>query len=296
MSIRALDAERQPSARVTSTDDITVIVPTRNVAHWLGPGLDAIAACEPHEIIVVDGLSTDATRDIALQRGARVLSDVGRGVAAARAVGAQAATTPYIAVIDADVVLPPGALQSLLDEFLLGGYTGLQAGLLSVSDGGYWGQALVHHHRSSRSRNWFGVVATIFERTTLLDHGFDETFLSGEDVDLRWRLQRAGAKVGVSRDTIVEHRFGSGWDFALSQWLADGGAGARMMTASHGLRSVWFLGLPLAAGVRGIGLSIVRLQPQWIPYYVCYCVFNYVGIARQLARSARERLSRSRSG
>ena len=280
---------------MTSTDDITVIVPTRNVAHWLGRCLDAIAACDPHEIIVVDGLSTDATRDIALARGARVLSDEGRGVSAARALGAQAATTRYVAVIDADVVLPPGALQRLLDEFVRDGYTGLQAGLRSVSEGGYWGRALVHHHRNSRSRNWFGVVATVFERTTLLEIGFDETFLSGEDVELRWRLQRAGAKVGVSRETVVEHRFGSGWDFALGQWLADGCAGARMMTASHGLRSAWFAVLPLAAALRGIALSVVRLQPQWVPYYVCYCVFNYVGITRQLLSTAAARLpSRSR--
>jgi glycosyltransferase involved in cell wall biosynthesis len=289
-----MPAKRPQLASVTSIDDITVIVPTRNVAHWLGRCLDAINACRPHEVIVVDGLSTDATREIAAERGARVLSDEGRGVSAARAIGAQAATTRYIAVIDADVVLSPNALERLLDEFVRGGYTGLQAGLRSVSDGGYWGQALVHHHRNSRSRNWFGVVATVFERTTLLEHGFDESFLSGEDVDLRWRLQRAGKKIGVSRETIVEHRFGSGWSFALGQWLADGRAGARMMT-SHGLRSVGFLALPFMAGVRGVALSVARLQPQWIPYYVCYCVFNYVGISRQLVSIASDRMA-SRSG
>jgi hypothetical protein len=223
-----------------------------------------------------------------------LVGDGGRGVPAPRASGAPGATTRYIAVIDADVVLSPNALERLLDEFVRGGYTGLQAGLRSVSDGGYWGQALVHHHRNSRSRNWFGVVATVFERTTLLEHGFDESFLSGEDVDLRWRLQRAGKKIGVSRETIVEHRFGTGWSFAHGQWLADGRAGARMMT-SHGLRSVWFLALPFMAGVRGVALSVARLQPQWIPYYVCYCVFNYVGISRQLVSIASDRMA-SRSG
>ncbi|MEA2218602.1 MAG: hypothetical protein QOJ35_1228 [Solirubrobacteraceae bacterium] len=281
---------------MSSTSAITVVVPTRNVAHWLGPCLDAIDRCRPAEVIVVDGLSTDGTREIALAHGARVLSDEGRGVAAARVMGARAATTRYVAVIDADVVLTPDALARLLAEFERDGYVGLQAGLRSVSDGGYWARALVEHHRNSRSRHWFGVVATIFERTTLLEHGFDETFLSGEDVDLRWRLQRAGAKIGVSRETVVEHRFGSGWDFALGQWLADGRAGARMLT-SHGLRSVWFLTLPLAAGVRGIVLSLVRLQPQWVPYFVCYCVFNYAGMARQLCSVASERVrSRGRAG
>ena len=274
---------------MSSTSAITVVVPTRNVAHWLGPCLDAIERCAPAEVIVVDGLSTDGTREIALAHGARVLSDEGRGVAAARVMGARAATTRYVAVIDADVVLTPDALGRLLAEFERDGYVGLQAGLRSVSDGGYWARALVEHHRRSRSRHWFGVVATIFERTTLLEHGFDETFLSGEDVDLRWRLQRAGAKIGVSRETVVEHRFGSGWDFAMGQWLADGRAGARMLT-SHGVRSLWFLTLPLAAGVRGIVLSLARLQPQWVPYFVCYCVFNYVGMAHQLGSLASERL------
>jgi glycosyltransferase involved in cell wall biosynthesis len=274
----------------TSTSDLTVVVPTRNVAHWLGPCLEAIERSDPAEIIVVDGLSTDGTREIAREHGARVLSDEGRGVAAARILGAEAATTRYVAVIDADVRLTPGALARLLDEFRRDGYTGLQAGLRSVSDGGYWSQALAHHHRTSRSRNWFGVVATIFERSSLLEYSFDETFLSGEDVDLRWRLQRAGAKIGVSTETVVEHRFGRGWDFALGQWLADGRAGARML-GSHGPRSIWFLTLPLAAGARGIAMSIVRLQPQWVPYFVCYCVFNYVGMAQQLADGAARRLA-----
>lgn len=276
---------------MSTTKDLTVVVPTRNVAHWLDGCLTAIERCDPAEVIVVDGLSTDRTREIALEHGARVLSDEGRGVAAARTIGAQEAGTRFVAVIDADVVLTPNALAQLLAEFEREGYVGLQAGLRSVSDGGYWGRALAQHHRNSRSRHWFGVVATIFERSTLLDdtRGLDETFLSGEDVDLRWRLQRAGEKIGVSRETVVEHRFGSGWEFALGQWLADGAAGARML-GSHGVRSVWFLTLPLAAGVRGIGLSLVRLQPQWVPYFVCYAVFNYVGMARQLGSAAAGKL------
>ena len=279
---------------MSTTKDLTVVVPTRNVEHWLDGCLVSIERCDPAEVIVVDGLSTDRTREIAREHGARVLSDEGRGVAAARAIGAQAATTRYVAVIDADVVLTPDALARLLEEFERGGYVGLQAGLRSVSDGGYWGRALVQHHRNSRSRHWFGVVATIFERTTLLERGLDETFLSGEDVDLRWRLQREGAKIGVSEQTVVEHRFGSGWDFALGQWLADGAAGARML-GSHGLRSAWFLMLPLAAGARGIGLSIVQRQPQWVPYFVCYTVFNYVGMARHLGSEAAAKV-RSRAG
>jgi hypothetical protein len=42
--------------------------------------------------------------------------------------------------------------------------------------------------------------------------------------------------------------------------------------------------LPLAAGLRGIGLSLLRLQPQWIPYYGAFTIFNYAAMLGELAR------------
>jgi hypothetical protein len=119
----------------------------------------------------------------------------------------------------------------------------------------------------------------------LLRHDFDESFASGEDIDLRWRLRRAGARIGVSRMTTVEHRFGDGFAFARDQWLADGHGLGRMIRA-HGLRAWPLVGLPLAACLRGIVLSATRRQLQWIPYFVCFAAGNYVGMLRELASSS----------
>ena len=213
--------------------DLTVIVPARNAEHLLGECLRSIAWSSPAEIIVVDGESTDRTVQIATAHGARVLSDGGRGLPAARLMGAEAARTTWVALIDADVVLAENDLARLLAEARNEGYAALQAGLRSVSGDGYWGRALVAHHRSGRSKDWFGVVATVCDRDTLLKHGFDARFLSGEDIDLRWRLREAGAKIGVSRRTVVEHRFEDTWEFAKGQWLADGHGFGRMIQA-HG--------------------------------------------------------------
>lgn len=268
---------------MASAEQLTVIVPVRNGEHWIDDCLASIATTAVAEVIVVDGLSTDETVARARAHGARVICDEGRGVAAARHMGAEAARTRYVALIDVDVVLHDGALEGLLDEFVRDGYTGLQAGLRSVAGPGYWGQALAHHHRSGRSKHWFGLVATIIERDALLEYGLDESFLSGEDIDLRWRLARAGAKIGVSRATVVEHRFEDTWEFALGQWLADGHGLGRMLGA-HGMRSLRLAALPLAAALRGSALSLLRMQPRWIPYYVCFCAFNYVGISREVAR------------
>jgi glycosyltransferase involved in cell wall biosynthesis len=262
--------------------DLTVVVPARNAEAILEECLASVAAAGPAEIIVVDGNSTDATVAVARRHGARVLSDEGRGLPVARAMGARAAGTPWVALVDADVVVPPGALDQLLAEFWDGRYTALQAGLHSVAGPGYWGQALVNHHRSGRSRNWFGVVATIFEREELLRHGFDDRFVSGEDIELRWRLERAGKRIGVSRSTIVIHRFtDSGFRFARDQFLADG-QGLGRMVRMKGRRAALLLALPAAAGARGVALSIARAQLRWVPYYCCFVAFNYVGMGRQL--------------
>jgi glycosyltransferase involved in cell wall biosynthesis len=262
--------------------DVTVIVPARNAERLIGACLRSIVAARPREVIVVDGESRDRTVEIARSHGARVLSDGGRGLPAARLLGAQAAESPWVALIDCDVVLGDGDLARLLDEARSEGYTALQAGLRSVSGDGYWGRALVQHHRTGRSRHWFGVVATVFEREILLTHGFDARFLSGEDIDLRWRLRSAGAKIGVSKRTVVEHRFDDTWEFAKGQWLADGHGFGRMVRA-HGPRAKLLLGLPLAAGVRGAAVSLTRRELRWLPYYTCFVLFNYAGLLRELA-------------
>jgi glycosyltransferase involved in cell wall biosynthesis len=272
--------------------DVSVVVPTRNAAAFAEDCLSAIERSRPRELIVVDGLSTDDTVAIARQHGATVLSDEGRGLPAARRMGAEAASSRQVALVDVDVRLADGDLARLLAEFREGGYTALQAGLHSVGGPGYWGRALAHHHRTGLSKNWFGVVATVFDRETLLEHGFDERFLSGEDIDLRWRLQQAGATIGVSRRTVVEHRFQDSWEFAKGQFTADG-HGLGRMVVNHGARLL--VALPAAAAVRGILLSLVRLQPQWIPYYLVYATYNYLAMGREVLGALRRRPRRSHS-
>jgi glycosyltransferase involved in cell wall biosynthesis len=262
---------------------VAVVVPVRNAEGLLESCLESVARADPDELIVVDGDSTDRTVEIARRYTDRIVSDGGQGLPAARLIGARMARSELVALIDADVVLPEGALARLVEEFTIGGYTALQAGLHSTAGGDYWGEALANHHRTGRSKHWFGLVATVFERDELIRIGFDERFASGEDIELRWRLEQEGRKIGVSQRTVVEHRFQAGWRFARGQWRMDG-RGLAGMVRKHGRRGLMLLGLPLAAGVRGTLLSLVRLQPKWIPYYACYTWFNYTAMLGELRR------------
>jgi len=240
-------------------------------------------------------MSTDRTVEIARRYPVQILSDEGRGVAAARSIGVQVASSPWVTLIDVDIVLPDGALAALFEEFKAGQYTALQAGLHSVSGPGYWGRALVNHHRSGRSKNWPGVMATIFERAALLEHGFDQRFLSGEDIELRWRLRQAGARLGVSRRTIVIHRYEDTFAFARGQWHADGHGLARMV-CKYGWRAGLLLGLPFAGCVRGILLSLARGQPIWVPYYLCYMVFNYIAMLSEFGEQLKPQIPTNVAG
>jgi glycosyltransferase involved in cell wall biosynthesis len=267
--------------------DLTVVIPVRNAARLLPGCLGSVLAQRPAQIIVVDGMSTDSTLDIAQDYGATILSDDGKGLPVARMLGVGAAATKYVALVDADVVLPDEALAKLLGEFMAGSYSALQAGLHSVGGPGYWGRALAQHHRWSRSKTWFGLVATIFERDALLQIGFDDRFLSGEDIELRWRLVRAGHKVGVSTQTVVTHRFdGDSFGFAWNQFSMDG-RGLAAMVAKHGWGGARLIALPAAAMVRGVGLSLLRLKPQWIPYYLFFAAGNYAAMLGWFARLPR---------
>jgi glycosyltransferase involved in cell wall biosynthesis len=268
--------------------DLTVVIPVRNAARLLPACLASVSSQGPSQIVIVDGNSTDGTLDIARGYPTTILSDEGRGLPVARMIGAQAAATRYVALVDADVVLPDGSLAQLLEEFVAAGYTALQAGLCSVGGPGYWGRALAEHHRSGRSKNWFGVVATIFERETLLAVGFDQRFQSGEDIELRWRLAQGGRRIGVSRKTIVTHRFADdSFLFARDQFAMDG-RGLAAMVRKHGWRGLRLVALPGAAAVRGIALSLLRMQPQWVPYYLYFAIGNYAAMIGAMVRRPRK--------
>jgi glycosyltransferase involved in cell wall biosynthesis len=269
-----------PARSATGALRITAVVPARNAEAWIESCLRAIRANGPAEVILVDGGSTDRTVELARPWVDTVLDDGGAGVAAARMLGVVSASQPWIALVDADVVLPPNALRDLDRERCDRQLGALQAGLRSVGAGDYWSQSLADHHNHGQSKGWFGVCASLIARDILLAYPLDAQLRSGEDIDLRIRLTRAGFPIGVSEAMITEHRFGDGFAFARDQWTADG-AGLGRMVRKHGTRALVNTMMPFGAAALGIVRGMRDRLRSW-PYFFGFAIGNYIGLWRGL--------------
>jgi GT2 family glycosyltransferase len=197
---------------------ITVVIPVYNGGEAFRKALSALlrASPPPDEVIVVTDGGTDASSDIAAALGVRVIRRSARGgPAQARNQGAQAATGEILLFLDGDVLAPPGVIGHV--RALFHGDPALDALFGSYDDapeeGDFLSQYknLLHHyvHQNGREQAftfWAGCGA-VRRDVFLALGGFDEKYTrpSIEDIELGWRLNRAGHKVALCKDLQVKH-------------------------------------------------------------------------------------------
>ena len=93
---------------------VTLVIPAKNEEQNIGDAIDrAIPYCD--ELIVVDGHSTDRTRELAESFGARIVLDNKKGKGDAIRVGAESATHNIVVFMDADGSHDPGDIPLLTE-------------------------------------------------------------------------------------------------------------------------------------------------------------------------------------
>src|SRR5436309_10547838 len=92
---------------------VTVVIPAKDEEGLIGEIVDAV---KPYadEVLVVDGHSRDRTHQIAIEHGARVIQDNGRGKGEALRLSIDAATTGIVVFIDADGSHDPKDIPALV--------------------------------------------------------------------------------------------------------------------------------------------------------------------------------------
>lgn len=184
---------------MTATLPLSAIIVVKNGEKTLDACLKSVRSNNPAEIIIIDGNSTDATLTIARRYTERIYSDEGKGVSFAHQLGLEKAVQPYITFVDADIMLPDGALATMLDELNTMGCANIQATLIPLPPSTYWERADEQHNKIRQLQNAGGLSACILVKDTALIVGFDPSIrIAGDDVDFLFRLKSGGHKIGAS--------------------------------------------------------------------------------------------------
>ncbi len=172
---------------------VSVVLCARNEADRIEKSIRAIKACQPDELLVVDGGSTDDTVAIAEELGVRVIRSGGKGLAPDRQLGADNASHELIAFIDADHRPAPDAIKGLIQDMETYQLDVVQAGV-GIEDNGFWNRAehdamVVFQHQPGPRKQMIGVAPTLYKREVLQTVRFDEQNKDqSDDADLFKRI------------------------------------------------------------------------------------------------------------
>jgi GT2 family glycosyltransferase len=207
-----------PSFPLARQPKVSVVVASYNGDRTLSTCLDSLEKLNypDYEIILVDDGSTDTTPQIASHhpRVRFVRHDRNRGLSVARNTGIAVAVGEIIAFNDADCRADEDWLYYLVGDLLdsdfaaMGGPNLLPpedsagAAAVMVSPGGP-----AHVMLDDRQAEHIPGCNMAFYKWALAEvGGFDPIFTkAGDDVDICWRLQQAGCKIGFSPAAFVWH-------------------------------------------------------------------------------------------
>jgi glycosyltransferase involved in cell wall biosynthesis len=187
----------------------SILIPARNEEGLLPLCLGAIStAAEPFpdqvEIVVAINRCTDRTEEIALNHGAKVVHDDSRNLARIRNTAARAATGDIIVTIDADSRMSRTMLVEIDRLLRTGKYVG--GGVMVLPERWSLGivataimlSAVMLWHRVSGGLFW--CLREEFEAIG----GFNESWVSVEDLDFAKRLKAYGKSKGKRFKTITK--------------------------------------------------------------------------------------------
>jgi N-acetylglucosaminyl-diphospho-decaprenol L-rhamnosyltransferase len=232
--------------RPVSTMPSAVIV-SYNVRDLLLRCIASLKADGVHDIVVVDNASRDGSADavrasepevtvLALTTNVGFAAGVNRGVARTSA--------PYVLIVNPDVVVEPGSTKALVDALERDEQLGIVGPRIETAEGEVYpsarafpnlvdaaGHAFLHFvwpsnpfsrryrmldwdRGTARDVDWVAGTHVLVRRTAWdAVGGFDEAyFMYMEDVDLCWRLRRAGWRTGYEPAARVSHDIGRSTD------------------------------------------------------------------------------------
>lgn len=245
--------------------DVTIVIPNLNGASVLPATLAAVAAGSgllTHEVVLVDNASTDESVAWVRRNHPKVIvleNAENLGFAAACNRGGRYGTGRYVLLLNSDLTLLPGALEQLVLCMDAQPRLGALSPLMHWPDGRVQGPPMPPWRRR-RIRpvpmGWLPGTCLLLRRDALeriewLDEAF---FFYNEDIDLSWRLRKAGYKLACATRIHVRHHEGVATrsdPAVLARAIREGYAGSVLLARKHH---------PWAVGLVRLG---VRIEVAW---------------------------------
>jgi len=242
-SFRAVQRQYQiaPYFQLPRTPKVSVVVATYNGARTLTNCLESLKRLNypDYEVVVIDDGSKDRTPEIAKQFSyARYIRQENQGLSAARNAGICAATGEIVAFTDDDCRADEDWLYYLVSDLVRGNFAGIGGHNFLPPEDSHVAAAVVvspggpaHVMITDREAEHIPGCNMAFYKWALEQIGmFDPIFRkAGDDVDVCWRLQDSGLKIGFSAAGFVWHYRRSTVKAYLKQQAGYGEAEALLM-------------------------------------------------------------------
>lgn len=216
---------------------ISVVIPAFNESAMLPLCLKAVRDQDyggEIELIVVDNASTDNTAEIAKNYQAHVLYEPKRGIVFARRAGFRQASSEIIASTDADTLVPANWLSQIEKALIDKKYSGV-VGAYTLCNTNTLSKKLIKllipfFRTADRLLGAHFAGANFAVRKTAYNEvgGFKTEFLTGEDLDLSYRLRKRGYELKVAYHILVRtsaRRLNEGFwntfiNYVLRNWFS----------------------------------------------------------------------------
>ncbi len=197
---------RMVASEDAALDRVSVIIPALNEERHIAETLRAVGQSPRHEVIVVDGGSTDATAGRAKEAGASVLASK-PGRAGQMNAGAARAEGGALLFLHADTLLPPGWAEVVHRTLRV---PGVAAGAFGFRlAGSFVGKSLVEWVTGFRSR-WlqrpYGDQGLFLPRAVFEELGGFADLPIMEDYEFLARLRRRGRILTVGEPALTSAR------------------------------------------------------------------------------------------
>jgi N-acetylglucosaminyl-diphospho-decaprenol L-rhamnosyltransferase len=235
------------------TESVAAVVVSYNVRDLLLQCIASLRADGIERIVVVDNGSKDGSADAAEAAGVEVVRQANVGFGSGANAGVARTTEPFVVVCNPDLEVEPGATKALLDVLDAEPDVAIAAPRIETPDGKLYpsartfpdlvdaaGHAFLHFfwkdnpfsrrykmddwdHEAASDVDWVAGTHLLVRRTAWdAVGGFDEDFFMYlEDVDLCWRLRKAGWRTRYEPRARVVHAIGRSTDQTPYRMIAE---------------------------------------------------------------------------